>query len=57
MTILWTLRFSIEFLKEPQVQKRGQEWFFSPLNTGQVLSIPLVVLGVWLMLKKSKNEA
>jgi phosphatidylglycerol:prolipoprotein diacylglycerol transferase len=57
MTVLWSLRFIIEFLKEPQVQKRGQEWFFSPLNTGQVLSIPLVILGVWLMLRKSKNEA
>jgi prolipoprotein diacylglyceryl transferase len=57
MSVLWSLRFVIEFLKEPQVQKRGQEWFFSPLNTGQVLSIPLVLIGVWLMLRKSKKEA
>jgi phosphatidylglycerol:prolipoprotein diacylglycerol transferase len=57
MAVLWSLRFVIEFLKEPQVQKRGQEWFFSPLNTGQVLSVPLVLIGVWLMLRKSKKEA
>jgi phosphatidylglycerol:prolipoprotein diacylglycerol transferase len=57
MVVLWSLRFVIEFLKEPQVQKRGQEWLFSPLNTGQVLSIPLVLIGVWLMLRKSKKEA
>lgn len=56
MVVLWSLRFVIEFLKEPQVQKRGEEWFFSPLNTGQVLSIPLVLIGVWLMLRKTKNK-
>lgn len=52
--VLWSLRFMIEFIKEPQVQKRGEEWLFSPLNTGQVLSIPLVLLGIWLMLRKKK---
>ena len=57
MSVLWSLRFFIEFIKEPQVQIRGQEWFFSPLNTGQVLSIPLVLIGIWLMLRKSKKEA
>ena len=56
MVVLWSLRFVIEFLKEPQVQKRGEEWFFSPLNTGQVLSIPLVLRGIWLMLRKTKNK-
>jgi len=54
MTVLWSLRFFIEFLKEPQVQQRGEEWFFSPLNTGQVLSIPLILIGLWLMFKKKK---
>tara|TARA_R110002049_G_scaffold63_14_gene442 strand:+ start:15114 stop:15947 length:834 start_codon:yes stop_codon:yes gene_type:complete len=57
MVVLWSLRFVIEFLKEPQVEIRGEEWLFSPLNTGQVLSIPLVLIGVWLMLRKSKKEA
>lgn len=54
--VLWSLRFIIEFLKEPQVKERGEEWLFSPLNTGQVLSIPLVLLGLWLMFRKSKKE-
>jgi len=53
--VLWALRFFIEFLKEPQVQKRGEEWLFSPLNTGQVLSIPLILIGLWLMFRKTKN--
>ncbi|WP_026778011.1 prolipoprotein diacylglyceryl transferase [Polaribacter sp. Hel_I_88] len=53
--VLWSLRFVIEFLKEPQVQERGEEWLFSPLNTGQVLSIPLVLIGLWLMFRKTKN--
>ena len=52
--VLWSLRFFIEFLKEPQVQQRGEEWIFSPLNTGQVLSIPLILLGIWLMFRKTK---
>ena len=54
MVVLWSLRFIIEFLKEPQVQIRGEEWFFSPLNTGQVLSIPLILIGFWLMFRKNK---
>jgi len=56
MVVLWSLRFFIEFLKEPQVQQRGQEWFFSPLNTGQVLSIPLILIGFWLMIRKKSKK-
>ncbi|MCI2228017.1 prolipoprotein diacylglyceryl transferase [Polaribacter sp. MSW13] len=55
MVVLWSLRFVIEFFKEPQVQKRGEEWLFSPLNTGQVLSIPLILIGFWLMFKKTRK--
>jgi prolipoprotein diacylglyceryl transferase len=55
-TVLWSLRFIIEFVKEPQVQQRGEEWLFSPLNTGQVLSIPLILLGLWLMFRKTKKK-
>ncbi|WP_088322815.1 prolipoprotein diacylglyceryl transferase [Polaribacter tangerinus] len=57
MTVLWSLRFLIEFLKEPQVQERGEQWLFSPLNTGQVLSIPLVLIGFWLMFRNIKKQA
>lgn len=55
MVVLWSLRFIIEFFKEPQVKQRGEEWLFSPLNTGQVLSIPLVLIGFWLMFRKTKQ--
>ncbi|NVJ87915.1 MAG: prolipoprotein diacylglyceryl transferase [Flavobacteriaceae bacterium] len=55
MVVLWSLRFFIEFLKEPQVNGR-EDWVFNSLNTGQVLSIPLVLIGVWLMFRKTNKE-
>lgn len=53
MVVLWSLRFVIEFLKEAQVEGR-EDWVFNSLNTGQVLSIPLVLIGFWLMFRKPK---
>ncbi|MGG8495842.1 prolipoprotein diacylglyceryl transferase [Tenacibaculum sp. TC6] len=55
MVALWSLRFFIEFLKEPQVEGR-EDWVFNSLNTGQVLSVPLVLIGLWLMFRKTKQE-
>ena len=52
MVVLWSLRFFIEFLKEAQVDGR-EDWVFNSLNTGQVLSIPLILIGIWLMFRKS----
>lgn len=46
LVLLWTVRFFIEFTKEPQ----GDEyinWF--NLNTGQWLSIPFVLIGLYFM--------
>jgi len=46
LILLWTVRFCIEFLKEPQ----GDEyitWF--GLDTGQILSIPFILIGLYLM--------
>ena len=54
MIALWSLRFVIEFLKEAQVDGR-EDWVFNSLNTGQVLSIPLILVGVWLILRKPKE--
>jgi prolipoprotein diacylglyceryl transferase len=51
---LWSLRFFIEFLKEAQIDER-EDWVFNSLNTGQVLSIPLVLVGFWLMFRKTKQ--
>ncbi len=46
LILLWTIRFFVEFVKEPQ----GDEyinWF--GLNTGQWLSIPFILLGLYFM--------
>ena len=46
LILLWTIRFFVEFTKEPQ----GEEyinWF--GLNTGQWLSIPFIFLGLYFM--------
>lgn len=48
---LWSARFFIEFFKEAQVDGR-EDWILNSLNTGQVLSIPMILIGVWLVFKK-----
>jgi phosphatidylglycerol---prolipoprotein diacylglyceryl transferase len=49
--ILWAIRFSVEFLKEPQ----GDEFIqIGGLNTGQVLSIPFMVAGIVIMIVSKK---
>ncbi|AUS04580.1 prolipoprotein diacylglyceryl transferase [Pseudotamlana carrageenivorans] len=54
LVLLWSIRFFIEFTKEPQ----GDEyinWF--NLNTGQWLSIPFVLIGLYFMfIYKPKTE-
>ena len=55
MVALWSLRFFIEFLKEAQIDSR-EDWVFNTLNTGQVLSIPLVLIGFWLIFRKQKQS-
>ncbi len=50
MIVLWSLRFLIEFIKNPQVPERNT-WL---LNTGQLLSIPLILIGIWLITRKHK---
>jgi prolipoprotein diacylglyceryl transferase len=51
--LMWSARFVVEFFKEKQVEG-GENWFLD-LNTGQVLSIPFILIGLYLMYKKSKN--
>jgi len=46
LILLWTIRFFVEYVKEPQ----GEEyinWF--GFNTGQWLSIPFIILGLYFM--------
>lgn len=45
LVLLWTVRFFVEFVKEAQVDNRAA-W---DLNTGQLLSIPFVLLGLYFM--------
>lgn len=43
MSLLWSIRFIIEFFKEEQ----GKEYIqFFNLNSGQILSIPLIIIGL-----------
>ena len=50
LTTLWSVRFIVEFWKESQ---GGIETLFNiNLNTGQLLSIPLIIIGIWFVLKK-----
>jgi len=44
----------LSILKEAQVDGR-EDWIFS-LNTGQVLSIPLILIGLWLVLRRPKTS-
>jgi prolipoprotein diacylglyceryl transferase len=52
--LTFTARFIIEFFKEAQVEGR-EDWIFG-LNTGQVLSIPLVLMGLYFMFKKQSAK-
>ncbi len=49
--LLWSARFVIEFFKEAQVNERGS-W---ALNTGQLLSIPMIIAGFYFMFRKTKD--
>ncbi|MGJ8593933.1 MAG: prolipoprotein diacylglyceryl transferase [Aquaticitalea sp.] len=46
LVLLFVVRFFVEFLKEPQ----GDEYFaITGLNTGQLLSIPFILIGLYFM--------
>jgi phosphatidylglycerol:prolipoprotein diacylglycerol transferase len=51
MIVLWSLRFAYEFLKENQVSFEDK----LPLNMGQILSIPLVLVGVVILIRSYKK--
>jgi phosphatidylglycerol---prolipoprotein diacylglyceryl transferase len=53
LVLLWTVRFFVEFVKEPQVGERVN-WV---LNTGQWLSLPFILAGFYFMFRpKSKDR-
>lgn len=52
LTLIFTFRFFVEFLKEEQ-----ESWEASlPLNMGQMLSIPLIALGLWALITSFKRK-
>lgn len=52
MIVLWSLRFLYEFLKEPQVDFENS----LPLFMGQILSIPLVLVGVFILIRALQGK-
>jgi phosphatidylglycerol---prolipoprotein diacylglyceryl transferase len=52
MIILWTLRFVYEYLKENQVAFENS----LPLNMGQILSIPLVLVGIFVLIRSYRQQ-
>ena len=48
MVLIWTARFVIEFIKVGQTE-RDDTW---ALNTGQLLSIPFILIGIYLLIRK-----
>ena len=53
LVLLWTVRFFVEFLKEPQSE--GE--IVMGLNTGQWLSIPFILAGFYFMYRRGNNKA
>lgn len=47
LVLLWTVRFFVEFVKEAQVEGRDDYVLF--MNTGQLLSIPFILIGLYFM--------
>jgi prolipoprotein diacylglyceryltransferase len=54
MVLLWSIRFVVEFVKKSQ---GGFEESLGLLSTGQWLSIPFVLLGLYFMFRKSATHA
>ncbi|MBF8961981.1 prolipoprotein diacylglyceryl transferase [Pontibacter sp. FD36] len=51
VTALFTFRFLVEFLKEVQVEKEAT----MALNIGQQLSIPLIIIGLFILFRVWRN--
>lgn len=53
LVLLWTVRFLVEFVK--QSQGGIESSFGDVLSTGQLLSIPFIIFGFYLMFRKQKQ--
>ena len=52
LVTLFTVRFFVEFLKNTQVAFERNMF----LNMGQLLSIPFVLIGIFLLIKANKKK-
>lgn len=50
-------RFVVEFFRQPDAFLPGSGFLFGFVTMGQLLSLPLVALGVWLILRARKRAA
>ena len=53
LVVLWTIRFFVEFVKESQ--GGFEDKLGNILTTGQWLSIPFVIVGLYFMFRKTEN--
>ena len=49
LILLWSVRFVVEFFKRAQVEGR-EDWIFG-FNTGQILSIPFILVGIFFVVR------
>jgi len=49
LVMLWTVRFIVEYFKEPQSGEDLAAFFGNVLNNGQILSIPFILIGLYFM--------
>lgn len=54
LVLLWSVRFVIENFKREQVEGR-EDWVLG-LNTGQILSIPFIILGLYFIFRALKQK-
>lgn len=52
LILLWSVRFLIEFIKKAQVDART-DW---AINTGQWLSIPFILIGIYLLIRAKESK-
>lgn len=53
LVLLWSVRFIVEFVKESQGGFEGEN---SLLSTGQWLSVPFIIVGIYLMMRIKKQK-
>ncbi|GAB3636668.1 prolipoprotein diacylglyceryl transferase [Hymenobacter arcticus] len=55
VVLLFTFRLLVEYLKENQVAQEGGIIAQYHLNIGQLLSIPFIIIGLWVLLRAGKD--